>query len=99
MPIKLSALYKNTCSNISSIQLSSLYLFKAENCSHCLGQMVMGLAGSVRSTVFNKKYCKILNYFDIFAALNCVSGIMASQLGAVAKGFCNRKIRKPLSFS
>lgn len=43
-----------------------------------------GLAGSVRSTVLNKKYCKILNYFDIFAALNCVSGVMASHFGAVA---------------
>lgn len=83
MPIKLSALYKNTCSNISSIQLSLLYPFKAENCTSCLGQMVKGLAGSVRSTVLNNKYGKTLNYFDIFAALNCVSGIAASQFGAV----------------
>lgn len=43
-----------------------------------------GLAGSVRSTVLNKKYCKIQNYFDVFADFNCVSGIMASQFGAVA---------------
>lgn len=70
MPVKLSALYKNTCSNISSIQLSSLYSFKAENCSCCLGQTVKGLAGSVRSPVLIKKYHKILNYFDVFAALN-----------------------------
>lgn len=87
MPVKLSALYKNTCSNISSIQLSSLYPFKAENCSCCLGQTVKGLAGSVRSTVLKKKFRKILNYFDIFAALNCVFGIMASHFGAVVYGF------------
>lgn len=46
-----------------------------------------GLAGSVRSPVLKKKYRKILNYFDIFAALNCVFGIMASHFGAVVYGF------------